>query len=214
MNLENLTISKGAHNGPSKGMCVMEMVSYVAMEPWSAAPECTSPALSAYARAFNDKLPDDLRQRLKGYIHKMVGLRNDDLEQRIAYMCADRAVRVFAPIALRRAGMEDDARRLEELPEIVDEESASAAARAARRAADRAACNRATYRAAHSATHSATHSAACSAAHSAAASAYSVAYDEGFRLLDDIIDLLKASIPDREQEVLERMEMMPEPVSV
>ena len=55
------------------------------------------------------------------------------------YTAADRAVRQYAPMALRTAGLDDEAAQLEALPEIVDRDSADAAARAARAAAARAA---------------------------------------------------------------------------
>ena len=52
------------------------------------------------------------------------------------YAAVDRAVRQYAPTALRTAGLDDWAARLEALPEIVDRDSADAAGRAASAAAD------------------------------------------------------------------------------
>ncbi len=61
-----------------------------------------------------------------------------DLCKTFALRWADKAVRVYAPIALRKLGFEADAAKLEALPAIVDESTAKNAARAARSAADEA----------------------------------------------------------------------------
>src|SRR5262249_31994893 len=61
-----------------------------------------------------------------------------ELAPAFALECADRAVRTYAPKALRRAGLTVYAERLEALPPIVDRETANAANAAAVRAADAA----------------------------------------------------------------------------
>ena len=40
------TLSSGAHDGPEDGMCVMEMVSFLAGEEWSDTPTCASPVIA------------------------------------------------------------------------------------------------------------------------------------------------------------------------
>jgi hypothetical protein len=109
-------------------MCVMEMASYVAREPWSDHPECVSPVIATFCRSWNDSLDDETRQRLKPYAFKVVGTNTgpDDEETR-AWMCVDWLARVQAPAWLRLAGLTAEAQALESLARIVDATTAGAA---------------------------------------------------------------------------------------
>ena len=49
LNLETITLEKGAHASFAKGVCAMELVSYIAGEPFSDHPKCTSPVLAAFS---------------------------------------------------------------------------------------------------------------------------------------------------------------------
>jgi len=131
IDLETITLAKGAHKQESGEACLMEWVSIFAGEPFSDSPACTDPVIASYARTLNDYMPDDQRQRLRAYIPLLVKASNGVSPQARAYMCADRAVRVFAPIALRAAQLADEAKKLESLPPVVDAESAESAASAA-----------------------------------------------------------------------------------
>jgi hypothetical protein len=66
-------ISKGAHEDPSDGACVMEYVSMIAGEKWSDQPSCTHPVLAMAARFVNDKLSDAERYRMVPFIGRLFG---------------------------------------------------------------------------------------------------------------------------------------------
>ena len=130
LDLDTLVLRSGTHTSPSDGVSLMEAVSDLAGEPWSNSPSGTSPVIAAYARSLNDWLPDDERQRLKAYIPRLVGTAEPDLELRRAFACADAAVRVFAPLALKAAGLVEEAAGLGVLAPV-DRESAESARSAA-----------------------------------------------------------------------------------
>jgi len=130
LDLDTLVLRSGTHSSASDGVSLMEAVSAVAGEPWSNSPSCTSPVITAYARSLNDSLPDDARQRLKVYIPRLVGTAEPDLELRRAFACADAAIRVFAPLAFKAAGLVEAAATLGALAPV-DGESAESARSAA-----------------------------------------------------------------------------------
>lgn len=72
-------LARGRHRNPRKGACFMEMASYLAGERWSDHPRCTQPVVATLARAVNDCVSDEARQRLTPLIPRVVGLRTDDL---------------------------------------------------------------------------------------------------------------------------------------
>jgi hypothetical protein len=130
LDLDTLVLRSGSHTSPSDGVSLMEAVSDFAGEPWSNSPRSTSPVIAAYARSLNDWLADDERQRLKAYIPRLVDTAEPDLELRRAFACADAAVRVFAPLALKAAGLDEEAAELSALAPV-DRESAESARSAA-----------------------------------------------------------------------------------
>ena len=117
--VKSLNLKKGAHS-PDSTFCVMEAVAFVANEPWSDHPECACPVISAFLRSWNDALPTDAdRDRLlRPLIPKLVGTRNQKLEERRLLMAADWLFRVHTPAWLRLAGLKIQAESLESLPEI------------------------------------------------------------------------------------------------
>jgi hypothetical protein len=76
----------------------MELVSYLAGEPWSDHPDCTHPALATLARDVNDYTSDEGRARLAPLIPSVIGVTSDDptLEVRIAMRAATAALPVAA----------------------------------------------------------------------------------------------------------------------
>jgi hypothetical protein len=126
LDLDTLVLRSGTHASPSTGVSLMEAVSAFAGEPWSNSPSCTSAVIAAYAGSLNDWLSDDDRQRLKAYIPRLVGTAQPDLELRRGFACADAAVRVFAPLAFKAAGLVEEAAKLGALAPV-DNESALAA---------------------------------------------------------------------------------------
>jgi hypothetical protein len=119
---------QGSHE-PDGEMCVMEAVAYTAGEAWTDNPACACPVLTRYCQAINDRMDDEFRQRLLPYVPRLIGTRSTpEVELRRAFRAADWAVRRFAVSALLSAGLEAEAKTLQELSPIVDERSAGDAA--------------------------------------------------------------------------------------
>ena len=70
---QTVRLTRGRHQGPDQGACVMELASMLAGEPFSDHPSSTCPVIGAFLRAYNDGLPDDRRQDLYEYAAKVVG---------------------------------------------------------------------------------------------------------------------------------------------
>ena len=118
-----ITLQSGSHDeNAHHAMCVMEAVAYVAGEPWSDAPACACPVITAFMVSWNDSLPDADRTRLLApLIPLLVGTRSTPaIEQRRATMAADWLIRVHTPAWLRLAKLDTQAAALEALPEITD----------------------------------------------------------------------------------------------
>jgi hypothetical protein len=138
-------LSKGAHDTPEDGRCVMEWASWIAGEPHSDKPECVDPVVGAFLRPWNDALDDETRQRLRPYAARAIGTATDGRSLERSFMCFDWLVRVHTPAWLELAGLAEHANALRGLPPIVDREgvrradplvnAAGAAAEAARDAA-------------------------------------------------------------------------------
>ena len=114
-------LQRGAHSN-HEGMCIMEAVAFVAGEPWSDAPVCSSLVISAFLRRWNDTLNDDRRDvLLRPLILRLIGTSGSDaLEMRRAILAADWLVRVYTPAWLKLAGLTVHAEALAALPEITD----------------------------------------------------------------------------------------------
>ena len=76
----------------------MELVSYMAGEPWSDHPDCTHPALAAIARDVNDYTTDEGRHRLAPLVPSVIGLTSDDptIDVDIALRAATAALPIAA----------------------------------------------------------------------------------------------------------------------
>jgi hypothetical protein len=142
IDLESIMLAKGAHASCEKAVCVMELTSCLADEPFSDHPQCVSPVIGAFCRSWNDSLDDETRQRLKPYAQLVIGTRTTKQDERIrAWLATDWLVRTFAPAWLDRAGLDAHAASLRNLPELSSAALANKAlpvikaARAAARAA-------------------------------------------------------------------------------
>ena len=119
----------------------MEMVSYMAHEPWSDHPACASPLLGAFLRSWNDALDQDTRQRLKPYADLIIGTAGNGKDEARAWMCVDWLARTQLPMWLDLAGLSEHAAAVRALCVIGSTDTARsgqatiAAARAAARAA-------------------------------------------------------------------------------
>ena len=126
------TLQVGKHSAHSGEVCLLEAVSVLAGEDFSDTPETACPVLASFGRALNDAMPDETRSLLLlPLIPLLVGTRDPAKEQARAFVFADRAVRLFASIALDAAGLTEPAHTLRCLPSIVDTETAWAAAEVA-----------------------------------------------------------------------------------
>lgn len=123
-----IRLDQGKHESVKDGYCVMEVVSYVAGEPWSDSPQCACPAISIFSRGLNDCMAANERQRLIPYILRIAGSRgSNDVYRQRGYMAADFAVRIALPILLENAGLPELAREARALPVINSNESALSA---------------------------------------------------------------------------------------
>jgi len=108
--IDALRLAKGAHDSFASGVGVMEAVAYVAGEPFSNHPHCASPVVGAFLRAWNDRLDDEARQRLKPYVVRMVGTAGSDKdEQRRRDMLWEWVLGTLVPTWLETAGMHAEA---------------------------------------------------------------------------------------------------------
>ena len=147
------TLSASSHDDPSLGMCVMEMVSFLAGEKWSDMPNCSSPVVARFCQVINDNSAQETRDRLQMYVPRLIGTASPEHDAERAEYLAWSAIRIFAPMALDACGISDHAQSLREFKGDL-----TAAARAATDAADAAA------------------DAACAAADAANAAPYAVPY--------------------------------------
>jgi hypothetical protein len=189
MNLCDITLVSGTHSDirkTGKG-CINNVISMLwldsARKPGQRAkaiddkPECVCPAVREYSIRLNDaRWPSDADRTaaLMPLVPLMMETADERRRQRLYYF-ADRAARVFAPLALRARGRRDLAARLRRLNPIVDEASARSAqavcvaVRAAANAADAAdAADAAAYAAAAANAAAAAYAAADDAAANAA----------------------------------------------
>jgi hypothetical protein len=168
-----------------RDLCIMEAVAYVAGEPWSDAPACASPVVSAFLRNWNDSLPDAERDRLLPadvWVLRLVGSHGSpEIEERRAYLALDWLIRTYAPMWLDLVpDLRPHAAALRGLPGIVDLATAERAGQAVRpaRAAARAAAWDAARAAARAAAWAAAGATAGAAARAAAGdAAWAAAWD-------------------------------------
>lgn len=66
-------LAKGRHPSPGLGVCVMELASMLADEPFSDRPASASPVIAAFLRTYNDGVDDRRRQDLYPLAALIVG---------------------------------------------------------------------------------------------------------------------------------------------
>lgn len=127
------TLGRGAHASREAGLCMVEAAAWVAGEPHADHPACVSPVIAAFCRPWQDDMDDAARDRwalpLVPVIVGTATTTEDEVTRR--FLCANTAVRVLAPLALRAAGRDAEADRLAALDPVVDAATARAADRAA-----------------------------------------------------------------------------------
>ncbi|HZE04912.1 MAG TPA: hypothetical protein VE127_06800 [Solirubrobacteraceae bacterium] len=70
---QTVRLAPGRHRAPRFGVCVMELASMLAHQPFSDRPENASPVIGAFLRTYNDGLDDERRQDLYPLASLIVG---------------------------------------------------------------------------------------------------------------------------------------------
>jgi len=93
---QTVKLSKGRHSSPEDGVCVVELASMLAHEPFSDHPRSVCPVIAAFLRSYNDHLDDCRRQDLYAYAAKVVETRSTGAVERMrAKMCREWTRRGF-----------------------------------------------------------------------------------------------------------------------
>lgn len=74
---QTVRLSSGPHASPDDGVCVMELASMLAGEPFSDRPRSVCRVVGALLRGVNDRVDDETRQRLYRYAAEAVGTSGD-----------------------------------------------------------------------------------------------------------------------------------------
>jgi hypothetical protein len=73
---QTVRLARGRHASRHAGVCVMELASMLADEPFSDRPSSVSPTIGAFLRTYNDGLDDERRQDLYSVAAAIVGTAN------------------------------------------------------------------------------------------------------------------------------------------
>ncbi len=86
----DLELSRGSHQSPRHGLCVMELASLLAGERFSDHPASVCPVIGSLIRSYNDAANDARRQDLYPYAARILGTRStvEVAEQRRARIIA------------------------------------------------------------------------------------------------------------------------------
>src|SRR3954452_11261263 len=75
-------LDRGRHSSPATGVCVMELASMVAHEPFSDRSPSISPTIGAFLRTYNDGLDDERRQDLYSVAAAIVATKSSRAVER------------------------------------------------------------------------------------------------------------------------------------
>jgi len=96
---QTVRLARGKHSSPSQGVCVMELASMLAGEPFTDRPRCADPVIGGLLRAYNDTVDGERRQDLYALAADVVGTASTiDVQRRRAARCL-----AFAASHRRRA---------------------------------------------------------------------------------------------------------------
>ena len=121
-----ITLTKGQHKyskKPEDGACIMELVSYMANEPWSDAPQCASSSITSFCIWINDSGDQEHRDRLLVLAPKIINTRD--------YKKEPERANLFAEYALWCAGEAKSAKSVKSAAEYAAEYAAKSAEYAA-----------------------------------------------------------------------------------
>lgn len=90
-------LHRGHSNDPARGSCAMDAVNWLVHGKHGDEPACACPVIGRFVMAGNDAMPDDTRQQLLRYLHRIAGSRSaKHVADRLRVM-ALAAVRAFLP---------------------------------------------------------------------------------------------------------------------
>lgn len=99
---QTVALSRGRHDGPEEGACVMELASMLAGEPFSDSPRAVCPVLAAFLRSYNDGVDDARRLSLYALAAMVVGTDGDRrTERRRLKRCRERVLELRGAAASR-----------------------------------------------------------------------------------------------------------------
>jgi hypothetical protein len=75
---QTVRLARGKHQHPGDGVCVMELASMLAHEPFTDHPMSVCPVIGAVLRAYNDGIGDERRQDLYEFASLAVGTRGSE----------------------------------------------------------------------------------------------------------------------------------------
>ena len=75
---QTVRLARGRHRAPADGVCLMELASMLAGEPFTDHPRSVCPVIAALLRGCNDRFDEHTRQRLYGYAAEAVGTAGDE----------------------------------------------------------------------------------------------------------------------------------------
>ena len=75
VNLDSVRLDPGSHRSPRDGVCLMELASLMAKEPFSDRPRCACVVIAAFLRDWNDRSGHAQRQHLRPYAKRVIGSR-------------------------------------------------------------------------------------------------------------------------------------------
>jgi hypothetical protein len=129
--LDTMVLDHGSHSSLAAGACAMELVSWLAHEPWSDRPTCACPVLSAFMRSWNDGIKDDeTRTRLlRPLLPRFVGSRSTpEVQDKRVWLATDWLIRVCTPAFLElSSSLREHAVALSDLPPVTSRKAATAA---------------------------------------------------------------------------------------
>jgi len=96
---QTVRLSRGKHQSPDAGACVMELASMLAGEPFSDRPQTACPVIGAFLRSYNDAVDDERRQRLYRCAAAVIGTRATPEIERARM---ERCVETLADLEARR----------------------------------------------------------------------------------------------------------------
>jgi hypothetical protein len=106
----------GHSDDPSHGACAADAVNWLVHGKHGDAPECACRVILPYLIRGNDTMPDDTRERLKPYLHRIAGSRSPEHESARLRILVLAASRIFAANAVERVGLSDVAESLRSIP--------------------------------------------------------------------------------------------------